>query len=740
MQLPTFTVPPDSNPLALFLAASTPEGAGLTTETPPAAGFDELFAHLTPALKPKATEEAPKAPVPAGSAPVLGGILLAASASRHELPTAELAGSDSDTGGESDAPVDTEGEGGSRPEMEGEGRRTAVGTETEDAPRAAWGNPAGTRPLALFAGSGSFRRPLLAQPEPSPESGVERAPAHAPQAAPLATIGEPAVTSQAIPARSDASEKPLAGNAEVREPFAVARDFAAALPLPASAAPVAQERTGSRPNPAPAGLASRAAALPVPATAAPVAPERSGPWLNPTPVGMTTPDAATEHPAPLPEGTPEQPSTPHATSAGEFLVAGIRALPTEQPVSAPAQPESGARKALTTDASVRGGERDFATPVSRAHAGRVEPAALHSSFGATGEPTVPGVAMRETAPGSQNIGAEGREEAAAPNPMVRTWSRPVPPSPVAVEPMSSAPAANPPALATLASRSSSPEVVPDELAPVLVAPALTPPSAPRRSAAAAAAKFADEGESDLPVDSESILSGDKSFLNAVSEPFAKRIAALGIGVAKDAPAMSNRSATSPLPHPVSEYGAAAIPAAGGLAGAVVEAAGGAGEALPPETVPSAQRAVEAVLQAADRMAVRQQNSVSLKFTIGDADLNVRVELQANELRTTFRTDSAELRAALSQEWQFVTAANAGGDRAVRLAPPSFGPGEQSAAQNLAGDTFSQQRQRDARREAGDASSAALSRLGLRPAAADRGPAAAARPAANPRSLHLHTLA
>lgn len=99
----------------------------------------------------------------------------------------------------------------------------------------------------------------------------------------------------------------------------------------------------------------------------------------------------------------------------------------------------------------------------------------------------------------------------------------------------------------------------------------------------------------------------------------------------------------------------------------------------PVALPStAHRAVEAVLTVTDRFAARGQHSVNLQFSVAGADLNVRVELRAGEVHTTFRTDSAELRAALASEWQSVTT-QSGGDRAAKLAPPVFTSTEQSGA-------------------------------------------------------------
>jgi hypothetical protein len=160
-----------------------------------------------------------------------------------------------------------------------------------------------------------------------------------------------------------------------------------------------------------------------------------------------------------------------------------------------------------------------------------------------------------------------------------------------------------------------------------------------------------------------------------------------------------------------------------------------------QTLGSAHDAVEVVLEAADRAASQQQKSVNLQFSIGGTELAVRVQLHANEVRATFRTDSAELRAALSHEWQSVESTSAGGDRSFRLAPPVFAAPEQSALNSFAGDTSSRQRDQQAERVAGEhASSNNSPTRGPGAAAPISGSSSASSPAASLTSRHLHTLA
>jgi hypothetical protein len=98
--------------------------------------------------------------------------------------------------------------------------------------------------------------------------------------------------------------------------------------------------------------------------------------------------------------------------------------------------------------------------------------------------------------------------------------------------------------------------------------------------------------------------------------------------------------------------------------------------------------VEAAMSAADRLAGSEQRSVNLQFSVGNADLSVRVELRDGTMHATFRTDSAELRSALAHEWQSVNSNP--GDRSVRLAEPVFTSSNPSHLAS-SGENASQQR-------------------------------------------------
>lgn len=86
-------------------------------------------------------------------------------------------------------------------------------------------------------------------------------------------------------------------------------------------------------------------------------------------------------------------------------------------------------------------------------------------------------------------------------------------------------------------------------------------------------------------------------------------------------------------------------------------------------VSGARRAVESAVAMSERFSSTDRSSVNLHFSVSGVDLAVRVEMRADGVHTTFRTDSPELRAALAHEWQTVAAQTP--DRPVRLAEPTF---------------------------------------------------------------------
>lgn len=119
-------------------------------------------------------------------------------------------------------------------------------------------------------------------------------------------------------------------------------------------------------------------------------------------------------------------------------------------------------------------------------------------------------------------------------------------------------------------------------------------------------------------------------------------------------------------------------------------AAGSPEPMPQLVAASfAKRAVETVTNVVDAQAASKLQpvpSVQLKFKFGTEDLAVRVALRNGAVHTEFRTDSPELRAAITNEWKAVTAEP---ESALRFLAPVVAPA--TASQNGTG-SFAQQQQ------------------------------------------------
>jgi hypothetical protein len=188
----------------------------------------------------------------------------------------------------------------------------------------------------------------------------------------------------------------------------------------------------------------------------------------------------------------------------------------------------------------------------------------------------------------------------------------------------------------------------------------------------------------VPAFQESAGTRKKSFLDNEEEVLVKHGRSLGTDSAKAANAMPATSLHAPQTHPNSHYAVTSVAAAEQLLPDVTPLAETA------DTFSTAQEAVEVVLHAVEHVASREQKSVQLKFAVAGEELAVRVEMRADEVRTTFRTDSAELRAALEHEWQQVAGSATATDRSLRVSPAVFAAAGQSA-NAFAGDTSSRDR-------------------------------------------------
>lgn len=258
-------------------------------------------------------------------------------------------------------------------------------------------------------------------------------------------------------------------------------------------------------------------------------------------------------------------------------------------------------------------------------------------------------------------------------------------------------------------------------APVLPAPreGATRPATPRLVAAyGAREKFAVQREAVVGAHASSGSAQKNDFLNIDNEGVAYDAGGVGIDVAKSEavmPTLSSSIAASP-----------ATPVAVGVHDVAATRAPQTTEARVTEAVSTAGQAVEVVLRAVDTVADREQKVVKLEFSVGDADLSVRVELAHDEVRTVFRTESPELRAALAHEWRAV-ASDSGEQGGVRLAPAVIADKEQ--APSTSADADSQRQERHAARQEDASSSAhqAAARSLLRQAAPSHEATTAALP-------------
>jgi hypothetical protein len=233
---------------------------------------------------------------------------------------------------------------------------------------------------------------------------------------------------------------------------------------------------------------------------------------------------------------------------------------------------------------------------------------------------------------------------------------------------------------------------------------------------------------------EPVGRGKKSFLGSEEEAVAQQGRSLGTDGAKATHAMPATFLPAPPTHPNSPYATPSIAPAGP---AVSEAAA---LAELPDTLRTAHEAVEVVLHAVEHVAAREQTSVQLRFAVAGEELAVRVELHADEVRTTFRTDSAELRAALEHEWQQLAGTAASPDRSVRIPPAVFAAAGQSALNAFAGDTSSRDRRAGTPRDEFELPVAGVRGRSVAAVAPAVALPVAAAPARSGGTHRLHTLA
>jgi hypothetical protein len=154
------------------------------------------------------------------------------------------------------------------------------------------------------------------------------------------------------------------------------------------------------------------------------------------------------------------------------------------------------------------------------------------------------------------------------------------------------------------------------------------------------------------------ISAERNFLTNGKEGVACTSASDGIAVAKPRPAM-NAAPTEEIRAPRAADLASAFPAHGQISVAWPSAdrtSATSGVSFAQNFAERAVAAVSNVVETQFTASMQKAGSVQLRLRVGDADLAVRVELRNGTVHTNFRTDSADLRAALTREWQAVAAA------------------------------------------------------------------------------------
>jgi hypothetical protein len=196
------------------------------------------------------------------------------------------------------------------------------------------------------------------------------------------------------------------------------------------------------------------------------------------------------------------------------------------------------------------------------------------------------------------------------------------------------------------------------------------------------------GQSSAQASKEGFSDPDKKILNIDKKVDVKADTELGTTAAKLASVMPSHSTARSF----APLGAAVLAnlTTGGTA-LSPNASGSGADALKA----TAREAVETVMRIADAQAGQsdaQAHVVNLGFKIGGENLSVRVELHGNEVHTQFSTDSSELRAALSGEWQGSTPGD--GSRDLKFNDPVFTAGSESSGSTFEGGGTSYARQDD----------------------------------------------
>ena len=156
----------------------------------------------------------------------------------------------------------------------------------------------------------------------------------------------------------------------------------------------------------------------------------------------------------------------------------------------------------------------------------------------------------------------------------------------------------------------------------------------------------------------------KEFLSTAHKTVAASVTGLGTAVAEEDPIMSPASSNRSKPVPGIQPGGAAVESSNAFTATLaVETT------LPVVTLRDTMAAVVHAVARLEQRIDSQPKSVDLHLQVGSEPITLRVELKEGTVHTVFQTVSAELRSALSQEWQQVVPPAVASH--LRLADPVF---------------------------------------------------------------------
>jgi len=431
-------------------------------------------------------------------------------------------------------------------------------------------------------------------------------------------------------------------------------------PAPTTVAPTVLASNTEVPSVARAIVATSPSGLPRPASR--VAPTDTRGLTRTAPAPAASSDESEESPETIPAVTPAMPdrTTLEAVAA---LLAPVAALLAPPPAEAPLTPN-------LPSTSADAGEDAERTPspvavATTVPANRSQPIALSVTLPERAEPVAvapaqPVVPVDETTIENEpNRLADVRRT--APPALAETVAaielRPALPVRVVAPAASVVPASASARLQVEASVE-----LPDGTVVALAAPSSPAVEAPAESnrrpvAAPLAARAEKSAASEVAISDVAVVTKNtagKNFLTTEGQEVSLPEKKAGIGVAETRPTMLF------TPHDTFSAVSPTVPAIVSIVPAQTQSvAAGSPEPLPQLVAASfAKRAVETVTSVVDAQAASKLQpvpSVQLKFKFGTEDLAVRVALRNGTVTTEFRTDSPELRAAITNEWKAVAA-------------------------------------------------------------------------------------